>query len=82
MKTNESNVVQFPQFEHATAKEVAKPYFRSSEAMVYEWFRQGLFPPNVAFRIGRKILFNKSELEKWIANGGTASQADETRQAA
>ena len=81
MTTNESNIVQFPQVEHKTAKEV-KGYFRSSEAMVYEWFKQGVFPPNVAFRIGRKILFNKIELEKWIANGGTASQTSETRQAA
>ena len=58
-------------FERLTAKEVAMPYFRTSEAMLYEWFRQGIFPPNVAFRIGKKILFQKSALEIWIANGGT-----------
>lgn len=72
MNTNENNVIDFPNVQHLTAKEVCSPYFRTSEQMVYEWFRQGKFPPNVAFRIGRKILFNKPELEKWIATGGTA----------
>ncbi len=82
MKPNEeSNVVNFPSGQHATAEEVA-PLFRTSKAVVYEWYRQSKFPPNVAFRIGRKILFNKTELEKWIANGGTAAQTEETRKAA
>lgn len=65
------NNTEHGNFEHLTPKEVAVPYFRTSEAMVYEWVRQGVFPPNVVFRIGRKVLFNKSHLEDWIANGGT-----------
>ena len=60
--------------ERLTVDEVSMPYFRTCNAMTYEWFRQNKFPPSVAFRIGRKILFNKSALEAWIANGGTAAQ--------
>lgn len=69
-------------FEQLTAKEVAPRYFRTSEAVVYQWMRQGIFPRNVAFRIGRKVLFNKLELETWLQNGGTIQNQSDTARAA
>lgn len=56
--------------EFLTAKEAAEK-IRTSEAMVFEWVRNGTLESPVVARIGRKILINSQELELWLQRGGT-----------
>ena len=42
---------------------------------VREMVRQGLLPPGVAVRLGRRIRVDLDRLEEWIAAGGAALPA-------
>jgi hypothetical protein len=60
---------------YGTAREVAE-MFRTSPAMVYTWTREGKFPAGCIFRIGKKLLFDLSELECWAARGGSMARSE------
>ena len=49
--------------------EVAERY-RTSSPMIYRWVSENRFPENVVFRLGRKILFHRQNLEAFEAQGG------------
>lgn len=52
--------------------EAAKRY-RTSPQVFYRWVAENRFPENVVFRIGRKILIHRINLEIFENSGGELS---------
>ncbi len=57
-----------------TVKEAVRkhPVILQSEQSCYAAIREGLLPPGVVVRFGRRILINEVKLEQFIDNGGAA----------
>ncbi len=56
-----------------TVDELAERY-KTSRYVVYEWIAKNHFPADVILRLGRKILINQKNLERFEAAGGTATK--------
>ena len=56
-----------------TVDEVAERY-QTSRYVIYEWITKKHFPVNVVLRLGRKILINRENLERFEQTGGTAQK--------
>ena len=60
-------------------KEVAVRY-RTSTLMIYRWVSEKRFPENVVFRLGRKILFHRQNLEAFEVEGGDLFQKSKSEE--
>jgi hypothetical protein len=44
------------------------------EKKTYYHLSEGHFPPGIVVRVGRRVLFNMLELERWVLRGGQESR--------
>lgn len=78
----ESNVLAFPETDVYMEVSQLAARHHTTPAVTYQDIANEKYPANVVFRLGRKILIHRKNLEAFEANGGTAAQTEEKRKAA
>jgi excisionase family DNA binding protein len=60
-----------------TVDEVAAAYLRTTRKGVWRMVQRGRIPSAVVVRVGRRVLFRRDRLVRWLSENGAPSPGDE-----
>jgi excisionase family DNA binding protein len=60
-----------------TVHEVATSYLRTTPKGVWRMVQRGRFPNGIVIRLGRRVLFRRDRLVRWLSENGAPSPGDE-----
>ncbi len=60
-----------------TVDEVAELYVRTSRKGVWRMVQRGRFPNGIVIHMGRRVLFRRDRLVRWLSENGAPSPGDE-----